>query len=116
MSIAPTLALAISPLALLQSVTLVDGPEAAEAMLALADSLLGRRDTLPADLVEDIALKAFEHQGTELGRRLLVAEILGRAGADEFIALKVGAARAEAPCGLRAACRFVRVISCRKPG
>ncbi|MGR3782055.1 MAG: hypothetical protein ACU0DT_12440 [Albimonas sp.] len=70
--------------ALLADVALVDGPEAAEAMLALADSLLGRRDTLPADLVEDIALKAFEHQGTELGRRLLVAEILGRAGRDQL--------------------------------
>ena len=34
MSIAPTLALAISPLALLQSVTLVDGPEADAAGLA----------------------------------------------------------------------------------
>lgn len=69
---------------LLRDVSLTDGPEAAEAMLALADSLLGRRDTLPGDLVEDIALKAFEHQGTELGRRLLVAEILGRAGRDQL--------------------------------
>ena len=69
---------------LLRNVSLTDGPEAAEAMLALADSLLGRRDTLPEDLIEDIALKAFEHQGTELGRRLLVAEILGRAGRDQL--------------------------------
>ncbi|MDF2231228.1 hypothetical protein P2H44_01530 [Albimonas sp. CAU 1670] len=69
---------------LLRDVSRTEGPEAAEAMLALADSLLGRRDTLPQDLVEDIALKAFEHQGTELGRRLLVAEILGRAGRDQL--------------------------------
>lgn len=70
--------------ALLMEVAATGGPEAAEAMLDLADSVLGRSDALPAALVEDIALAAFEHQGTELGRRLLVAEILGRAGRDQL--------------------------------
>lgn len=66
--------------ALLREVIESDGPQAPEAMLALADSLLSQDGALPADLVEDIAHAAFARRGTQLGRRLLVAEILGRAG------------------------------------
>lgn len=76
--------------ALLAAVVDHGGPLAPEAMLDLADSILARSDRLPDQLVEDIALAAFEHQGTLLGRRLLVAEILGRAGRDQLgVALDV---------------------------
>ncbi|MEE3099046.1 MAG: hypothetical protein VX463_04670, partial [Pseudomonadota bacterium] len=89
--------------ALLATVVDHGGPLAPEAMLDLADSILARSDHLPDQLVEDIALAAFEHQGELLGRRLLVAEILGRAGRHQLgVALDVietelhaGGARAE---------------------
>ena len=69
---------------LLNAVIAGDGPEAPEALLALADLISARDGRLPEDLVEALGLAAFRLQGSDLGRRLLVAEVLGRAGRDQL--------------------------------
>ena len=61
-----------------------DGPEATDALLALAESRLERDEPLEEGLVADVAAAAFALRGSPEGERLLVAEILGRAGRREL--------------------------------
>ena len=87
---------------LLTAVAQSDAAEAPEGMLELADLLSVRDAPAPVWLVEDIALAAFRHQGTPLGRRLLTAEVRARAGnnqlapALDLLASQLVAGRAEA--------------------
>ncbi|MEO0681655.1 MAG: hypothetical protein AAF192_14715 [Pseudomonadota bacterium] len=59
-------------------------------MLALADLRMSRDDALDQGLVNALGVAATARGGTQLGRRLLVAEIMGRAGRRELgVALDV---------------------------
>lgn len=71
---------------LLTAVAQSGAAEAPDGMLELDDLLDARGAATPDWLVEDIALAAFRHQGTPLGRRLLTAEVRARAGNHQLAA------------------------------
>ncbi|MEM7508263.1 MAG: hypothetical protein AAF415_16135 [Pseudomonadota bacterium] len=56
--------------------------EAPEALLLLFDSLRRRGAALPSDLTEGLAIAAFMHRQSPLGRKLKIAEFRARAGTD----------------------------------
>jgi hypothetical protein len=88
------LALAVGNRALaearLEPVISDDGPLAARALLLLANSRLERNELLDPQLISDLGAAAFANRGTDLGRRLLIAEALGHAGRGQLEAALKG--------------------------